>query len=119
MISKKGSGTMTYEDLYEGMELICDKTDGTKQVLKVVRKGIDGFGCESVVFQFPSGGQAYCRKNDVPNWYIKPNETEISKLKEMYMIFLLGKDNAVDFFTDCGHQMYSVRDSFEEELYAR
>lgn len=62
---------MTYKDLYEGMELICNKTDGTKENLKVVRKGIDGFGIESVVFQFPAGGQAYCKKNDVILWHIQ------------------------------------------------
>lgn len=62
---------MKYEDLQEGMKLLCNKTDGTKQILRVVRKGIDGLGLESAVFQFPSGGQVYCKKDEVPLWHIQ------------------------------------------------
>ena len=100
---------MTYEDLYEGMELICNKTDGSKRLLKVVRKGIDGFGCESVVFQFPSGGQAYCKKNDVPRWYIRPAETEILKLEENNMAKFRVRYRSIDY-------IYSEveADTFEE-----
>ena len=64
---------MTYEDLYEGMILICNQTNGKKKELIVVRKGIDGFGVKSVIFQsLSSFAQFYCRADDVALWYIEP-----------------------------------------------
>ena len=64
---------MVYEDLYVGMKLICNQSNGEKKELFVTRKGIDGFGKESVVFQSTtSHAQFYCRAEDVPYWYIEP-----------------------------------------------
>lgn len=64
---------MTYDDLKVGMNLICDQSDGTKKEMIVVRKGVDGFGEKSVVFQSKSSiAQFYCRAADVPKWYIRP-----------------------------------------------
>lgn len=64
---------MKYEELKEGMHLICNQSDGNKKELFVARKGIDGFGEESVVFQSTTSfAQFYCRATDVPRWHIKP-----------------------------------------------
>lgn len=64
---------MFYEDLYVGMRLICNRSDGSKKELFVVRKGIDGFGKESVVLQSTtSSAQFYCRAEDIPYWYMEP-----------------------------------------------
>lgn len=64
---------MLYEDLILGMKLICNKSDGNKIKLFVARKGIDGFGKESVVFQsVSSSAQFYCRADEVPYWRIEP-----------------------------------------------
>ena len=63
---------MIYSDLKVGMKLKCNRTDGTIQLLEVVRKGIDGFEVESVVFQSTSGAQFYCKKEDVKLWRIEP-----------------------------------------------
>ena len=63
---------MLYSDLEVGTKLKCNKSDGTMQILEVVRKGLDGFGTESVVFQSVSGAQFYCRKEDVKLWRIEP-----------------------------------------------
>lgn len=64
---------MIYADLYVGMKLICNQSNGEKSELFVARKGIDGFGKESVVFQsVSSGAQFYCRAEHVPCWYIEP-----------------------------------------------
>ena len=47
-------------------------TDGNKKELIVVRKGIDGFGKESVVFgSTTSCAQFYCCAKDVPLWHIE------------------------------------------------
>ena len=64
---------MVYEDLQVGMKLICNQSDGNKKELFVARKGIDGFGKESVVFQSTTScAQFYCRAENVPYWYIEP-----------------------------------------------
>lgn len=42
--SEKDGDDMTYDELEVGMNLIVDRTDGTKKLATVVRKGIDGFG---------------------------------------------------------------------------
>ena len=64
---------MFYEELSVGMRLICNQSDGNKKELFVARKGIDGFGKESVVFQSTTSfAQFYCRAEDVPYWYIEP-----------------------------------------------
>lgn len=64
---------MTYGDLKVGMNLICEQSDGTKKEMIVVRKGIDGFGKKSVVFQSKSSSaQFYCKAADVPRWNIRP-----------------------------------------------
>lgn len=63
---------MTYDQLEIGMRLIRNQTDGNKKELIVVRKGIDGFGKESVVFgSTTSGAQFYCSADNVPLWYIE------------------------------------------------
>lgn len=63
---------MTYDDLNVGMNLICELSDGTKKEMIVVRKGIDGFGEKSVVFQNKSSiAQFYCKAADVPRWNIR------------------------------------------------
>lgn len=44
-----------------------------KKEMIVVRKGIDGFGKKSVVFQSKSSSaQFYCKATDVPRWNIRP-----------------------------------------------
>mgnify|MGYP003376942230 CR=1 FL=1 len=59
---------MTYDDLNVGMNLICERSDGTK-------KGIDAFGEKSVVFQSKSSiAQFYCKAADVPRWHIRPSK---------------------------------------------
>lgn len=64
---------MVYEDLNVGMRLMCNQSNGNKKELFVARKGIDGFGTESVVFQSTSSSaQFYCRAEHVPYWYIEP-----------------------------------------------
>lgn len=64
---------MVYDDLQVGMKLMCNQSNGNKKELFVVRKGTDGFGVESVVFQsVSSGAQFYCRAEHVPCWYIEP-----------------------------------------------
>lgn len=64
---------MFYEDLNVGMKLICNQSDGNKKELFVARKGIDGFGKKSVVFQsISSSAQFYCRAEEVPYWRIEP-----------------------------------------------
>lgn len=66
---------MIYEELKVGMKLICNQSNGGKKELFVARKGIDGFGKESVVFQSASSGaQFYCRAEEVPYWYIEPKK---------------------------------------------
>lgn len=67
---------MKYEDLKEGMLLICHQTNGIDKMIRVVRKGFDGFGTESVVFQScSSAAQSYCKKEDVTLWKIEPLRT--------------------------------------------
>lgn len=74
ILNGKRGNDMTYEDLKVGMNLICNHSDGNKTKLKVIRKGIDGFGEESVVFQScTSVAQFYCRASDVPLWFIEPD----------------------------------------------
>lgn len=64
---------MKYEDLSVGMNLICHQADGKTSTLKVVRKGIDGFGIKSVVFQSTSSiAQFYCKAEDISRWRIEP-----------------------------------------------
>lgn len=64
---------MTYGDLKVGMNLICEQSDGIKKEMIVIRKGIDGFGEKSVVFQSKSSiAQFYCKAVDVPRWNIRP-----------------------------------------------
>lgn len=54
------------------MKLICNQSDGNKKELIVVRKGIDGFGEKSVIFQSKSSvAQFYCKAEEVPNWKIE------------------------------------------------
>lgn len=66
---------MFYEDLNVGMKLICNQSDRNKKELFVARKGIDGFGKKSVVFQsISSSAQFYCRAEEVPYWRIEPIE---------------------------------------------
>lgn len=63
---------MTYENLKVGMRLMCDQKDGTQKELIVARKGIDGFGKESVVFQSATSmAQFYCRAEHIPLWHIR------------------------------------------------
>lgn len=63
---------MTYKELEVGMKLICNHTDGNKKEMIVVRKGIDRFGKESVVFgSTTSCAQFYCRAEHVPLWHIE------------------------------------------------
>lgn len=63
---------MTYYELEVGMKLICNQTDGNKTEMIVVRKGVDGFGKESVVFgSTTSCAQFYCRAEEVPLWRIE------------------------------------------------
>ena len=63
---------MVYDELEIGMRLICNQTDGSKKELIVVRKGIDGFGKESIVFgSTASCAQFYCYAEDVPLWNIE------------------------------------------------
>lgn len=63
---------MTYDELEVGMKLICNQTNGNKKELIVVRKGIDGFGRESVVFESTTScAQFYCCAENVPLWYIE------------------------------------------------
>lgn len=63
---------MTYDDLSVGMSLLCNNSDGTKREMIVVRKGIDDFGEESVVFQSKNSvAQFYCKAADVPRWNIR------------------------------------------------
>lgn len=63
---------MTYDELEVGMKLICNQTDGNKNELIVVRKGIDGFGRESVVFESTTScAQSYCCAENVPLWHIE------------------------------------------------
>lgn len=46
-----------------------------KKEMIVVRKGIDGFGEKSVVFQSKSSiAQFYCKAADVPKWHIRPSK---------------------------------------------
>jgi len=67
---------MKYDDLYEGMDLICHQSNGTIRELFVARKGIDGFGTKSVVFQSKTSyAQFYCREEEVPLWYIDSKMT--------------------------------------------
>lgn len=68
---KKDGDDMTYDELEVGMDLILDGTDGDKKIVTVVRKGIDGFGQESVVFGINELAQCYCKAKDVPLWYIR------------------------------------------------
>ena len=63
---------MTYDELEVGMKLICNQTDGNKKELIVARKGIDGFGRESLVFEsIISCAQFYCCAENVPLWHIE------------------------------------------------
>lgn len=68
---KEDGDDMTYDELEVGMELIIDRADGKKELASVVRKGIDGFGEESVVFELGALAQCYCKPNDVPLWRIR------------------------------------------------
>lgn len=64
---------MIYDYLKVGMNLILEQSDGTKKELIVVRKGMDGFGEKSVVFQSKNSiAQFYCKAADVPRWNIRP-----------------------------------------------
>ena len=68
---KDGDG-MTYDELEVGMKLVCNQTDGNKKELIVVRKEIDEFGKESVVFESTTScAQFYCRAEHVPLWHIE------------------------------------------------
>lgn len=63
---------MTYDELEVGMKLVCNQTDGNKKELIVVRKEIDEFGKESVVFESTTScAQFYCRAEHVPLWHIE------------------------------------------------
>lgn len=63
---------MTYDELEVGMKLICNQTDENKKELIVVRKGIDEFGRESVVFESTTScAQFYCCAENVPLWHIE------------------------------------------------
>ena len=63
---------MTYTELEVGMRLICNQADGNKKELIVVRKGVDGFGKESVTFESTtSSAQFYCSAKNVPLWNIE------------------------------------------------
>lgn len=73
---------MRYRDLYAGMKLICNQTNGEVKEMIVARKGIDGLGRQSVVFRFASGGQVYCKAEDVPRWYIQPLARKEIKLTD-------------------------------------
>lgn len=68
---------MKYEELEVGMQLLCHQSNGETKEMFVKRKGIDGFGKESVVFQSATSfAQFYCRAEDVPYWYIEPKINE-------------------------------------------
>ncbi len=63
---------MTYTELEVGMRLICNQADGSKKELIVVRKGVDGFGKESVTFgSTTSSAQFYCSAESIPLWNIE------------------------------------------------
>lgn len=67
---------MTYDDLEVNMRLLCHRTDESKKIMKVVRKGVDGFGKHSVVFQSTTTcAQAYCIAKHVPLWNIEEAKT--------------------------------------------
>lgn len=65
---------MTYTELEVGMRLICNQANGNKkELIVVVRKGVDGFGKESVTFgSTTSSAQFYCSAENVPLWNIEP-----------------------------------------------
>ena len=64
---------MTYTELEVGMRLICNQVGGNRKELTVVRKGVDGFGKESVTFESTtSSAQFYCSAENVPLWNIEP-----------------------------------------------
>lgn len=62
---------MTYDELEIGMDLILDRSDSNKKTITVIRKGVDGFGQESVVFEINGLAQCYCKAKDVPLWHIR------------------------------------------------
>ena len=63
---------MTYNELEVGMRLICNQADGNKKELIVVRKGVDGFGKESVTFESTTlSAQFYCSAENIPLWNIE------------------------------------------------
>lgn len=63
---------MTYTELEVGIRLICNQADGNKKELIVVRKGVDGFGKESVAFESTiSSAQFYCSAENIPLWNIE------------------------------------------------
>lgn len=67
---------MTYDDLEVNMRLLYHQIDGSKKIMKVVRKGVDGFGQHSVVFQSTTTcAQAYCIAKHVPIWNIEEAKT--------------------------------------------
>ena len=64
---------MAYTELEVGMRLICNQVDGNKKELTVVRKGVDGFGKESVTFESTTSyAQFYCSAENIPLWNIEP-----------------------------------------------
>lgn len=68
----KDGDSMTYDELEVGVKLVCNQTDGNKKELIVVRKEIDEFGKESVVFESTTScAQFYCRAEHVPLWHIE------------------------------------------------
>lgn len=62
---------MTYNELEVGMDLILDRADGNRKIVTVVRKGVDGFSQESVIFEINGLAQCYCKAKDVPLWHIR------------------------------------------------
>lgn len=62
---------MTYNELEVGMDLILDRADDYKEIVTVVRKGIDAFGQESVIFRIDGLAHCYCEAKDVSLWHIR------------------------------------------------
>ena len=62
---------MTYDELEVGMDLIRDRADGNKEIVTVVKKNIDAFGKESVIFKIDGMAHCYCEAKDVPLWHIR------------------------------------------------
>ena len=62
---------MTYDELEVGMDLILDRADNYKEIVTVIRKGMDAFGQESVVFRIDGLAHCYCKAKDIPLWHIR------------------------------------------------